>query len=155
MSNAPPPPEYDPTRPQPGPPPPPGEWGPGAPPPPAPGWDPALTAPQWDPASAPPPGNQWGQASPVQAPGYGYGPQNPAQNDPRKSKIVAGLLAILVAGLGIHNFYLGYTGKGIAQLVLTLTCIGYPISLIWSIVEGIRILTGGIATDASGIPLKD
>ena len=34
-----------------------------------------------------------------------------------KSKLAAGLLGILLGSLGIHNFYLGYTGKGVAQLL--------------------------------------
>ena len=36
----------------------------------------------------------------------------------QKSKFLAGILAILLGSLGIHNFYLGYNGKGIAQLLL-------------------------------------
>ena len=34
----------------------------------------------------------------------------------QKSKMTAGLLGIFLGGLGIHNFYLGYTGKAIAQI---------------------------------------
>ena len=75
----------------------------------------------------------------------------------QKSKIAAGILGILVGSFGIHNFYLGYTGKAVAQLLLTLlTCgLGSFISGIWGLVEGIMILTGSIACDAKGIPLKD
>lgn len=80
--------------------------------------------------------------------GAGLGP---AYNPNAKSKIAAGLLGIFLGGLGIHNFYLGYTGKGIAQLVLS--CTG--ISQIWGLIEGILILTGSINTDADGNPLKD
>jgi hypothetical protein len=40
------------------------------------------------------------------------------QSEP-KSKLVAGLLAIFVGGLGIHNFYLGYTNRGVTQLLLS------------------------------------
>ena len=54
-------------------------------------------------------------------------------------------------GLGVHNFYLGYTGKGIAQICLSFCCgIGY----IWGLIEGIMIFTGNIDKDANGIPLK-
>lgn len=70
----------------------------------------------------------------------------------QKSKMTAGLLGIFLGGLGIHNFYLGYTGKAIAQIVLSL-CFG--IGAIWGLVEGIMILTGSIKTDANGVPLKD
>lgn len=70
----------------------------------------------------------------------------------QKSKMTAGLLGIFLGGLGIHNFYLGYTGKGIAQICLSL-CFGA--GAIWGLIEGIMILTGSINKDAKGIPLKD
>ncbi len=74
---------------------------------------------------------------------------NPAE---QKSKLTAGLLGIFLGGFGVHNFYLGYTGKAIAQIVLSL-CFG--IGAIWGLVEGIMILTGSINKDAKGVPLKD
>ena len=36
----------------------------------------------------------------------------------QKSILTAGLLGIFLGGLGIHNFYLGFTGKAIAQICL-------------------------------------
>ncbi len=79
-------------------------------------------------------------------------PETPAF-DPseQKSRLAAALLAILLGSLGIHNFYLGYVGKGIAQILLTPCC---GIGAIWAFIEGIMILTGGITTDSRGIPLK-
>ena len=71
----------------------------------------------------------------------------------QKSKIAAGLLGIFLGGFGIHNFYLGYTGKAIGQLVLTICSCG--IGGIWGFIEGILILCGNINTDANGVPLKD
>ena len=75
----------------------------------------------------------------------------------QKSKVAAGVLGIVLGTLGIHNFYLGYTGKGIAQLLLTLLggCIilGPIAAFIWSLIEGIQILTGNIDKDAKDIPL--
>ena len=70
----------------------------------------------------------------------------------QKSKLAAGLLGIFLGGLGIHNFYLGYTGKAIAQIVLSF-CFG--IGAIWGLIDGILILAGNINKDAAGIPLKD
>ena len=67
-----------------------------------------------------------------------------------KSKIVAGLLGIFLGGLGIHNFYLGYIGKGIAQIFLS--CLG--IGQIWGLIEGILILCGTINTDATVFPCR-
>jgi TM2 domain-containing membrane protein YozV len=75
----------------------------------------------------------------------------------QKSKIIAGILGILLGSLGVHNFYLGYTGKAVAQLLITLlTCgAGATITGIWGLIEGILILTGSIDKDANNIPLKD
>lgn len=54
-------------------------------------------------------------------------------------KLIAGILGILLGGLGVHKFYLGYTQTGIIQLIIgVLTCgIGGIIGLI----EGIIYLT--------------
>jgi TM2 domain-containing membrane protein YozV len=72
----------------------------------------------------------------------------------QKSKVVAGLLGILLGGLGIHRFYLGYTGVGIAQIVVTLLTCG--VGALWGFIEGILILVGtGITTDAQGRPLSE
>ncbi len=77
-----------------------------------------------------------------------------------KSKIGAGLFGIFLGSLGIHNFYLGYNSKAIAQLLLTvigwLVCgIGPIVASIWGLIEGIEILAGYIKTDANGVPLVD
>ena len=86
-------------------------------------------------------------------------------NPNAKSKMAAGLLGIFLGQFGVHNFYLGYTGKAVAQLLLTI--FGYILAIfivgifmvaaagIWGLVEGIMILSGSINTDANGIPLKD
>ena len=70
-----------------------------------------------------------------------------------KSKVVAGLLGICLGGLGIHNFYLGNTGRAIAQIIVTLVTCGA--GGLWGVIEGILILTGNINTDADGNPLED
>lgn len=72
-----------------------------------------------------------------------------------KSKIAAGVLALVFGGMGVHNFYLGYTGKGVAQLLISLISLGTLsfISGIWGFIEGIMILCGSIRTDAKGNPL--
>ena len=56
------------------------------------------------------------------------------------------IISILIGGLGIDRFYLGYTGLGIAKL-LTLGGCG-----IWSIIDIILIITRKM-TDANGRPL--
>ena len=71
-----------------------------------------------------------------------------------RSALAAGLFGIFLGAFGVHNFYLGYTGKAVVQLVLTCCIVFWPISFIWGLIEGIMILTGDIATDGYGNPLK-
>ena len=82
---------------------------------------------------------------------------NTNTNPNAKSKMAAGLLGIFLGSFGIHNFYLGYTGKALAQLLISLLSCGTlaVVSSIWGLIEGIMILTGSINTDANGNPLKD
>ncbi len=74
-----------------------------------------------------------------------------------KSKITAGILGIFLGCFGVHNFYLGYNGKAIAQLLITLLSLFLLswVSAIWGLIEGILILTGNIKKDASGNDLID
>lgn len=69
-------------------------------------------------------------------------PQTPV--GPPKSKMTAFLLAFFFGTLGVHRFYLGLGGSGAVMLILTLTVIGWPISLIWAVIDCILILTGGL-----------
>ena len=75
---------------------------------------------------------------------------------PPKQWIVALLLAFFVGIFGIHNFYLGYTTKGIIQLILSLTVIGMLVTGIWAFVEFIMIIMryGAYGCDAQGRPLE-
>ena len=71
----------------------------------------------------------------------------------QKSKMAAGLLGIFLGGWGVHNFYLGNTGRGVAQIIVT--CVTCGVGALWGLIEGIMILCGSINTDAKGVPLKD
>lgn len=73
-----------------------------------------------------------------------------------KSKIAAGLFGIFLGAFGVHNFYLGFTGKAIAQLLITVLSCGMLsfASALWGLIEGILILTGEINKDANGTPLN-
>ena len=77
-----------------------------------------------------------------------------------KSRLGAGLLGIFLGSLGVHRFYLGFTGIGLAQLLLTvlspLTCgLTWLIAASWGFIEGILVLVGVIDRDASGGLLRD
>lgn len=61
------------------------------------------------------------------------------QFKPENKRVIAGITGILLGGLGVHKFILGYTNEGIIQIVISIcTCgIGSFIGLI----EGIIYLT--------------
>lgn len=86
-----------------------------------------------------------------------YAGVEPPQGYPQKSRAVAGVLGILGGTIGLHNFYLGNSQRGLIQLLVTfLTCgAGALPMFIWGLVEGVHILEGRIHTDANGFCLKD
>ena len=76
-----------------------------------------------------------------------------------KSKTATALFSIFLGGLGIHRFYVGKVGSGIAMLLLSIfglilsaLIIGVPMLIavgIWDIVDFIMILCGNF-TDGQG-----
>ena len=94
-------------------------------------------------------------------PAYGqpaYGQQaygQPVVGAP-KQWIVAVILAFFLGTLGVHNFYLGYTTKGIIQLVISLTVVGLIVTGIWAFIDFIMLImrSGSYACDAQGQPLQ-
>jgi TM2 domain-containing membrane protein YozV len=108
------------------------------------------------PQSAPPafqpqtPNVMMGQ-SPVQINNYMHPPSySPAFSAP-KSRTAAALLAFFLGALGVHRFYLGHSGTGVAMLLITVLTCGYGgiITGIWALVDFILILTGSLG-DARG-----
>ena len=75
-------------------------------------------------------------------------PQNPP-----KQLLVGVLLAPLLGVFGVHN-HLGHTGRGVAQLLITVLTLGLGsiITWIWSLIELIMMATGSLH-DADGRPL--
>ncbi len=89
----------------------------------------------------------------------GYQNKDQRQRYTVKSRIVAGMLGIFAGGLGIHNFYLGYSSKGFIQLMLSILGIftlGITsiISLIWGLIEGVMILMGYVKKDGNDLYIK-
>jgi len=63
---------------------------------------------------------------------------NQATDNGENKKLLAGLLAILIGGLGIHKFILGYTKEGVIQILLNILC---GVGAIIGLIEGIIYLT--------------
>lgn len=79
---------------------------------------------------------------------------------PQCSRVAAGVLGLTLGTLGIHRFYLGHNALGIAHLALAVaglaTCgVSSLASWIWGLIDGIRILSRSITSDAKGNPLRD
>jgi TM2 domain-containing membrane protein YozV len=131
------------------------DWIPSAPPPPqqAPpgaGYPPPPFPPPYQPQYPPPPvGAYYDPSAP-------YG-RHPLTGEPlsEKSKVIGGLLQLLgLFGLvGIGRIYLGYTGLGIAQLVVGLFTCGIG-AIIWGIIDAVMIM-GDKVRDPQGRPLRD
>ncbi|MEI8278161.1 MAG: TM2 domain-containing protein [Bacteroidota bacterium] len=62
----------------------------------------------------------------------------PAGSGGGKSQVIALILCLLVGGLGIHRFYLGYTWQGVVQLLTGGGC------GLWALIDLIRIITGDL-----------
>ncbi|MGC4855540.1 TM2 domain-containing protein [Micromonospora sp. DT4] len=83
--------------------------------------------------------------TPPYQPGYAQGVSD-------KSKVVAGILGILLGTFGAGRFYTGHTKIAVLQLVVGV-CTG-GIGGLWGLIDGILILVNG-GTDAQGRPLRD
>lgn len=80
-----------------------------------------------------------------------------------KSKVAAALLCFFLGTLGIHRFYLGRVGSGIAMLLLTIIggltvffIVGYVligIAELWAVIDFFRILFNGL-TDSQKRKLR-
>lgn len=73
------------------------------------------------------------------------------QTTPPKSRTAYILLAFFLGSLGIHNFYAGRTGCGVAQLLITLLSCGTlsGISGLWALIEMFTV-----SRDGHGVPMQ-
>lgn len=102
--------------------------------------------------------NQYYYVDPNQQQQYYMPNMEPSTDYPEgykpKKKYVAVILGYALGVFGIHNFYLGNSSRGLAQVLLStigcvLFCLGPVASLIWSLVETTLILTDKIDADAN------
>lgn len=68
-----------------------------------------------------------------------------------KSRLIAGILQILLAPFGAGRIYLGYYFTAAMQIFLTFITGG--IAVIWPLIDGILILAGTPASDSRGRPI--
>ncbi len=66
-----------------------------------------------------------------------------------RSRVAAGVLNILIPGVG--RMYLGYWAHGVLQLVLSPCLAGW----LWSVIDGVVMLSGGLRLDGFGRRFPD
>ncbi len=114
------------------------------PPPPVPPAPSARLAPPVVQPAAPPQPNY--DFMPASSPAY-YPTLGGMRSD--RSRTAAGVLQLFVPGVG--RMYLGYLAYGVLQLITALCGIGF----LWSFIDGIIILSGGMKYDGYGRQLND
>lgn len=69
----------------------------------------------------------------------------------KKSRVVYVVLAIIFGEIGVHNFYAGYIGRGVVQLLVTVLTFGllFWVSWIWAVVEACAV-----DCDGKGVPFE-
>jgi len=69
-------------------------------------------------------------------------PEAPAAPIATKSKVAAGILAILLGSLGVHKFYLGYNKEGVIMLLVSVLSFGLLAGVVGivALVEGVLYL---------------
>lgn len=104
------------------------------------------------PQGYPPPGQQPQQHGGSPDAPYGVHPRTGVPYSDKQKMLVGGLqlLPIVIGFGGIGRLYMGDTGTGIAQLLLSCVVVGS----IWSIIDGIIIMTSDEITDPNGRPLR-
>jgi TM2 domain-containing membrane protein YozV len=68
-----------------------------------------------------------------------------------KNRMTFIVLGVLLGAFGAHNFYAGYRGKGVAQLLITLISLGFasPMTWIWAVID-----VWTVDRDAKGIKFR-
>ena len=81
-------------------------------------------------------------------------PSRREQRGSSRKILPAFLLAWFVGLLGVHRFYAGRTGSGVAMLLISLTLVGVLVTGIWALVDLIVLATGNFR-DGDGELMKE
>lgn len=81
----------------------------------------------------------------------------PMQEQVSERKVLPGfLLCLFLGGIGIHRFYAGKIGSGVAMLLITVLTLGFGlvVTSIWALVDLIVLATGSFR-DGDGRRMRD
>lgn len=69
----------------------------------------------------------------------------------QKNRLAYIISAVFLGEFGVHNFYAGYIGRGIVQLLISVLSFGilFWVSWIWALIEA-----AVVQKDAKGVPFK-
>ena len=89
--------------------------------------------------------------TPYSAPAAPQYHSTPSNHHPDAKDRVAYVLLAVLLGIGIHNFYAGYTTRGIIQLLVSILSCGilWFFMWIWAIIEACTVMQ-----DANGVRFK-
>jgi TM2 domain-containing membrane protein YozV len=90
---------------------------------------------------------------PPPAPPYPAAPPAYVVQPQQRERVAYVLLGVFLGLLGVHNFYAGYTGRAVAQLLVTLLVGWLVVPLlavaIWNVVEVVTV-----TQDGKGVPFR-
>jgi hypothetical protein len=77
--------------------------------------------------------------------------QQVATANPPKTRVAYILLGLFLGCFGVHNFYAGYAGRGIAQLLITVLTLGWGAVITgpWALIEIIVV-----NRDSNNVPMN-
>ena len=88
---------------------------------------------------------------PVPPPSSSINAATQPNNSSAKDRVAYVLLAVFLGGIGIHNFYAGFTNRAIIQLLVSILSCGilWFFMWIWAIIEACTV-----TQDANGVRFK-
>ena len=78
----------------------------------------------------------------------GYAITNNGGDLAGQDKMTVGLVALFLGGLGIHNFMMGETKKGIVKIVADILC---GLGVLLGLIDAIRIFSGSYKVDKDAL----